>query len=91
MAIDLQTLKHPPMFCEHPVSAVSFFSCALHLAQQPEAIKDFCESTKITLPVSALDRMIDEATGHDALIAAEWLSFVSHRYWGCICCPDEAR
>lgn len=91
MAIDLHTLKHPPLHCDNPIGPIAFLSFALWLAKQPEAVTDFRDKTNIRLPVSALDRMIDEATGHDAAIASEWLSYASRWHWGCTCCPNEAH
>jgi hypothetical protein len=58
-------------------------ACILYCLQQPALVAEFdrLSSTHLSQPCSALDAMIDEATGRDAEALARFAVFVAVCIW----------
>jgi len=80
-------MKAVPWGCdEGPLMAGAFVGCVRFALGEPELRQQFKDETgqDITALVtgSPIDRMIDEATGHDRAVFAAFADWVSVNLWG---------
>ena len=60
---------------------MTFFGCVRACATTPEFVANWVRLRGVSLPVSPLDLMIDEATGHDSVIAQQFIADVYDLVW----------
>lgn len=67
--------------------SITFADCLIIAANMPEFVQQWERLTGLRLlPASPLDRLIDEATGYDLAVMAEFADFV----YRCVFCTMDA-
>lgn len=55
---------------------MTFAECLLATADVPELYQEFCRLSGYEPPQAPIDRMVDEATGREAALIADYAAFV---------------
>lgn len=67
----------------------AWLSCVLWVAGQPEAVEEFERQTGVrwTPPRTALDKLIDQASGHEWAVVEAFVRWVNTEIWGPLAAP----
>ena len=82
--------RHPLLPSDTPTYMQdAWASCIGWASQQPELIKRFAEETGYKPARSAIERAIDDATGHNSVMTNRFIEWCNKNVWGPMDGPDS--
>ena len=60
---------------------MDFQDCLLECVRNPEFVDNWARLRDVHLPTTGIDAMIDEATGHDSVVAQQFIADVYDLVW----------
>ena len=82
--------RHPLLPSDTPpYMQGAWASCIMWASQQPELVKQFSEETGYKPARTAIDRAIDDATGHSKGVSDRFIEWCNKNVWGPMSGPGD--